>query len=143
MYTHKLCTSLADMYVSWAWELEQSGGIKKAEQVFQKGLEKVEGEQAREVLNRARERFQARVIKQTMERQQEDGGEGEEREKEEQRAVLASLRGQGQRQKVGSVRVGAAKKSDRPGLMHTAADFPKANTSRPFSIYQVDDDGTL
>ena len=33
MYKNSLCTTLADLYVHWAWELEQAGNYKRAEQV--------------------------------------------------------------------------------------------------------------
>lgn len=134
MYTHKLCTSLPEMYTSWAWELEQAGSVKKAEQVFVKGREKVAGEEAREVLTRAHERFQARVFKHTMESQEEPSGESQE-----QRAVLGRLQGHGKSQKVGSVRVGDAKKSERPGVLQAATNLPRGNpnSAQPFAIYQV------
>ena len=133
MYSNKVCTSLAEMYINWAWELEQAGSTKKADQVFLKGMEKVEGEEDGETLRKARERFHARAAKKAMEKRQDEGQD------EEQRAVLGTLRGTGKKQKVGSVRVGAAKKSDDPGRMPQveAAAKVATNTSRPFAVYQV------
>lgn len=61
---------------------------------------------------------------------------------EEERATLAALKGHGKRQKVGSVRVGEAKKSEGPGIYHDSAasdgNRSRLNTVKPkFGIFQV------
>lgn len=34
-----LCLSLAGFYISWAWEMEQTGNFKKTEAIYEKGLQ--------------------------------------------------------------------------------------------------------
>jgi len=127
MYSHKLCTDLADLYVNWAWELERVGNLKKAEHVFNKAGERVVGEEAISALAKARDRFQARAIKQLSQ-----SGVAEPQAAPEERGALASLRGQ----RVGSVRVGAAKRSDQPGRLEGQSSAPSTNAGRPsFAIF--------
>ena len=143
MFTKGLCTSLADLYVNWAYELELAGDFQKAEKVFLKGIETVVGDQQKEELERKQKHFQARVMKQIMQKQQGGGQEANEAAAgEEQRAVLGSLRGHGTKvQKVGSVRIGAAKRSDAPGTFAVPADANaaagKGGNSVPFKVFKV------
>ena len=57
-------------------------------------------------------------------------------DQEEQRTALSSLRGQGKQAKVGSVRVGAAKVSETPGVLTSAGQVPKSASNAQFKIYQ-------
>lgn len=34
-----MCTGLAEFYMSWAWEIEKVGNYKRADAVYQKGLQ--------------------------------------------------------------------------------------------------------
>lgn len=34
-----LCLSLADFYITWAWEMEKAGNFKRAEAILEKGLQ--------------------------------------------------------------------------------------------------------
>lgn len=61
MYTHKQCTTQPDLYINWAWELEQAENFKKAEHVFAKGMDKVEDEEAKAKIKRKRELFQVKI----------------------------------------------------------------------------------
>ncbi len=133
MNSHQLCTALPDFYSSWAWELEQAANFKKAEEVFSMGLQKVDGEKAREMLQRKRDFFQARAVKELVAKRSEMS-EAEE----EERSALASLRGHGKKHVVGSVRVGAAKIADEPGKLSLPSQNPNA-TKPVFAIYQVSD----
>ena len=59
-------------------------------------------------------------------------------EAEERRTVLASLKGHGKQQKVGSIRVGpAVKKADGPGILPVASGSGKKSNPKEFAIYQV------
>jgi len=59
-------------------------------------------------------------------------------EAEERRTVLASLKGHGKQQKVGSIRVGpAVKKADGPGILPVASGSSKKTNTKEFAIYQV------
>lgn len=34
-----MCTGLAEFYMSWAWEIEKVGNYKRADAIYQKGLQ--------------------------------------------------------------------------------------------------------
>merc|ERR1712141_549916 len=55
---------------------------------------------------------------------------------EDHRTALSSLRGQGKKGKVGSVRVGAAKVSETPGVLVSSGQVPKSSNSSQFKIFQ-------
>jgi hypothetical protein len=78
--------------------------------------------------------LQARVMKQVLAKDQE----ADEVEKEEERAVLGSLRTHGKKtQKVGSVRVGAAKKAENPGTFAIPATAATGGNKLQFQIFTV------
>ena len=56
---------------------------------------------------------------------------------EEERSVLGSLRGQGKHQKVGSIRIGGAKKSDQPGALTSTTAVGAHQGGAEFAIFQV------
>ena len=61
-FMHKggICTARPELYVNWAWVLEQAGNVKKAERVFKQGVTNV-GEEHREDLKKKHHHFQART----------------------------------------------------------------------------------
>ena len=69
MDTEVICTKRANFYVSWAWELEQLGNFKKAEQVFVKGhkaliaaiAEGASTEEEKAVLHTKHKQFQVKL----------------------------------------------------------------------------------
>lgn len=134
MFTNNICTKLPGLYTNWAWELEQIENYKKAELVFQKGLEKVEDSEGKDSLEKKRSHFQSRVIKKLAEKEAEQA-EAATMPGQEERAVLGTLRGHGKKQTVGSIRVGGAKRADGPGVL--ASSTSSSNASGPsFGIYQ-------
>ena len=59
---------------------------------------------------------------------------------EEQRTVLASLKGHGRLQKVSSIRVGSVVKATEPGVLPVSSSDRKSNSassSKGFVIFQV------
>lgn len=34
-----LCLLLADFYITWAWEMEKAGNFKRAEAIYERGLQ--------------------------------------------------------------------------------------------------------
>lgn len=59
MFKGGICTARPELYVNWAWALEQAGNAKKAEKVFKQGVQNV-GEEHREDLKRKHNHFQVR-----------------------------------------------------------------------------------
>ena len=138
MEKHNLFTKLPEFYINWSWHLEQSGNFKKADQVFNAGVEKVDRSNPKfETLEIKHRQFQARVMKRMVDTNS-ISNEPPVSSGEEERAVLGSLQGHGKHQKVGSMRIGSAKKSDQPGILplssHNASSAQLK--SRPgFAIY--------
>lgn len=60
-------------------------------------------------------------------------------EAEERRTILASLKGHGKHQKVGSIRVGAVVKADGPGTLPTLSGEKKNNVAsgKGFAVFRV------
>ena len=113
MFNNGLCTQKPDLFEAWAWYLESSNSVKKAESVFLKGIGAMISSETKERLTLRQKQFQARVIRRL------NGEEiPEEETEDEKRSALGQLRAHGKRAKVGSVRVGAAKLGG-PGVMQT------------------------
>lgn len=97
-----MCTGLAEFYMSWAWEIEKVGNYKRADAVYQKGLQS--GAKPFDVLEDAHKKFQMRVTRSTLEGKLV---ETDTSTSEAQRAALASLKPQGRKHHVPVERVGA------------------------------------
>ena len=132
MYAQQICDARSELYVNWAYEMEKAGDVKKATEVFNKGLENCLPEE-QEALRQQRKRFQARAVSQ-LAKDMAEQEEGQGHEVEEERAVLGSLRGS----RVGSVRVGAALKSHQPGVVKSTplALSNKQKQKPAFTIFQ-------
>ena len=117
MFTSQLCTKLPDFYINWAWQLEENGLIKKADQAFKNGIDMVDPNDPKfELMETKHRQFQSRVMKKMVSDSDISSTSSQlQPSGEEERAVLGSLQGHGKHQKVGSMRVGYAKKSDQPG----------------------------
>jgi hypothetical protein len=76
MHAEAVCDTLAKFYIEWSWELEQVGNLKKAEQTFNLGLQKVAGNggglESREILATKHKQFQARVMKKMLEKSNDE-----------------------------------------------------------------------
>ena len=135
MNAHHQCTKLAEFYLHWAWELEQVEKFKEAEMTFRTGLELLEKDDPRyDVMENKHRQFQARVMKRMVEK----GSEEADSVVEEQRSALGSLRSHGKHHRVGSLRVGSAKKSELPGALPLSGSSGANQRNNPgFQIFQV------
>ena len=139
MYSEGVCDQVAKFYIEWAWELEQVNNFKKAEQVFNNSMKKVTDVEDQELLKSKHKQFQTRVMKRMLETSDSnDADQDQPGGGEDQRTALSSLRGQGKKGKVGSVRVGAAKVSETPGVLMSSGQVPKTSnsSSSQFKIFQ-------
>ena len=137
MYSEAVCDKLARFYVEWAWQLEQVNSYKKAEQTFNLALQKIE-QHEKEFLEMKHKQFQARVMKKMLEKSNDDV----ETETEEQRTALSALKSQGKKNKVGSVRIGAAKLAEGPGVLVSSGQVPSrpSSNSTKFQVYEENDE---
>ncbi|XP_069178284.1 LOW QUALITY PROTEIN: mitotic checkpoint serine/threonine-protein kinase BUB1 [Procambarus clarkii] len=123
-----LFTSLAEFYISWSWEIEKIGNYKRADNIYQKGIQL--GAKPADVLHEAHKKFQMRVARSTMEGMLE----GNELNTEPHRAVLTSLKPQGRNNRVGYERVGSSVLGPAGRI---SQDQPIKNAGGPaFSIFQ-------
>ena len=132
MYTEGVCDQVAKFYIELAWELEQRNNFKKAEQTFKVAGQKITNREDIELVLTKHKQFQARVMKRMLETSSDEVPEPAE----EQRTALSSLKSHGKHGKVGSVRVGAAKKSENPGVLTSSGQLPKSSGNGQFTIFQ-------
>ncbi|XP_042328454.1 LOW QUALITY PROTEIN: mitotic checkpoint serine/threonine-protein kinase BUB1 beta [Sceloporus undulatus] len=98
LHSQGIGTSLAQLYVTWAEELEARGNYKKADLIFQDGV-LCKAEPLDKLLSHHRQ-FQARVSRQTFEALEEDTSVEEPvggLASEPQRTTLAELKGRGKK----------------------------------------------
>ncbi|XP_064100488.1 mitotic checkpoint serine/threonine-protein kinase BUB1-like [Macrobrachium nipponense] len=124
-----LCTLLADFYINWSWELERLGNFKRADAIYQKGLE------ARavpfDVLDDAHKKFQNRVARATVEGRP---NESETDRGDVHRIALTALKVQGKKNKVANERVGSTVLGPAGRVSQSG---PVSNAGGPtFNIYQ-------
>ena len=132
MYSEGVCDQVAKFYIELAWEQEQRNNFKKAEQTFKVAGLKITNSEDKELVLTKHKQFQARVMKRMLETSSDEVPEPAE----EQRTALSSLKSQGKHGKVGSLRVGAAKKSENPGVLTASGQLPKPSGNGQFTIFQ-------
>ena len=120
MYSEGVCDQVAKFYIELAWELEQRNNFKKAEQTFKVAGQKITNSEDKELVLTKHKQFQARVMKRMLETSSDAPAE-------EERTALSSLKSHGKHGKVGSLRVGSAKKSDNPGILASSGQLPKSS----------------
>ncbi|KAG7158762.1 mitotic checkpoint serine/threonine-protein kinase BUB1 beta-like [Homarus americanus] len=98
-----ICTLLTDFYINWSWEMEKAGNYKRADIIYQNGMQ-IRAEPA-DVLQEAHKKFQMRVTRSTMEGRIV---EQESNYSEPQRTVLNSLKSKGHGNRVPNERVGSS-----------------------------------
>ncbi|EDW58751.2 uncharacterized protein BubR1 [Drosophila virilis] len=125
MYNSGIGTMLADFYIAWAYSYDLSGNMRKANEIFRLGVD-CRAEPLEE-LKEAQQHFGYTVAQRML------YSEGEEttavtQELNDRRLALRSLHGQKRKNTltVGSVRTGAAIRSNMPGVVHNVG----ASTSR-------------
>ncbi|KAK3089597.1 hypothetical protein FSP39_004898 [Pinctada imbricata] len=111
MYDQNIGTKLTLLYEAWATCAEIAGFHKKANAIYQFGVEN--GAQPYDLLNRRQEEFQKRIIRGTDIR---DAEEDQMMDMDENRSALGQLRTVGKKHAVPSVRIGAAKQGFYGGL---------------------------
>ncbi|XP_033246962.1 uncharacterized protein LOC117187993 [Drosophila miranda] len=129
LYNSGIGTMLADLYIAWAYCYDLSGNMRKADEILRLGLS-CRAEPLEE-LKEAHQHFNYAVAQRML---YSDGDEANAATQElnERRMALQSLHGQRKRSSntitVGSVRTGAAVKSQMPGVVQ--ADAPSTSRMR-------------
>ncbi|XP_034479004.1 uncharacterized protein LOC117785203 [Drosophila innubila] len=118
MYNSGIGTMLADFYIAWAYSYDLGGNMRKANEIFRLGIDC--RAQPLEELKEAHQHFGYTVAQRMM------YTEGEEttavtQELNDRRLALRSLHGQKRQNTitVGSIRTGAAVKSNLPGVVQS------------------------
>lgn len=137
MYNSGIGTMLADFYIAWAYSYDLGGNMRKANEIFRLGIE-CRAEPLDE-LKEAHQHFGYTVAQRMM------YTEGEEttvvtQELNDRRLALRSLRGQKRNNNitVGSVRTGAAVKSNMPGVVQSdgpSTSRASRNANRQLEVF--------
>ncbi|KAH8390970.1 hypothetical protein KR215_002895 [Drosophila sulfurigaster] len=120
MYNCGIGTMLADFYIAWAYSYDLGGNMRKANDIFQLGI-KCRAEPLEE-LKEAHQHFNFTVAQRMMYTDGEESAVATQ-ELNDRRLALRSLHGQKRNNTitVGSVRTGAAIKSNVPGVVQNDA----------------------
>ncbi|KAL7992467.1 hypothetical protein Chor_016723 [Crotalus horridus] len=137
LHSQAIGTSLAQLYITWAEELEARGNYKKADVIFQEGI-LCKAEPLDKLLSHHRE-FQARVSRQVLEELGNDCDEEEQLDSsvsEPQRTTLAELKGRGKKIiKAPISRVGSAVKVPSQGQRFQCPPSQQASVRPTFSVF--------
>ncbi|XP_077179023.1 mitotic checkpoint serine/threonine-protein kinase BUB1 beta isoform X2 [Paroedura picta] len=129
LHSQGIGTSLAQLYITWAEELEERGNYKKADLIFQDGL--LCKAEPLDKLQSHHRQFQARVSRQALQDLEEDH---EEESSEPQRATLAELKGRGKKTVRAPIsRVGNAVKFPRQRVQPPASQ--QISNCQSFAVY--------
>ncbi|XP_060616174.2 mitotic checkpoint serine/threonine-protein kinase BUB1 beta [Anolis sagrei] len=130
-------TSLAQLYITWAEELEARGNYKKADLIFQEGI-RCKAEPVDKLLCHHRQ-FQARVSRQTLEGLEEDCDAEElmgALSAEPQRTTLAELKGRGKKTAKAPIsRIGNAVKLPGQGQRLQTPSSQQASNRPTFAVF--------
>ncbi|TMW47884.1 hypothetical protein DOY81_007034 [Sarcophaga bullata] len=108
-------TMVADFYIAWAYCYDLADNIRKADEVFRRGISC--RAQPLEDLQEAHQHFGFSVAQRLMYKDNDSVKEETNRQLHERRLALTSLRGHRRKQIVGSIRTGLAVKSVMPGTI--------------------------
>ncbi|BFG03263.1 uncharacterized protein DMAD_02561 [Drosophila madeirensis] len=129
LYNSGIGTMLADFYIAWAYSYDLSGNMRKADEIFRLGLQC--RAEPQEELQEAHQHF-GYTVGQRMLYSDGDEANAVTQELNERRLALQSLHGRRARSShtvtVGSVRTGAAVKSQFPGVVQN--DAPSTSRAR-------------
>ncbi|XP_073828095.1 bub1-related kinase [Musca autumnalis] len=112
-------TMVSDFYIAWAYCYDMVNNTRKADEIFRRGI--ACRAQPLEELQEAHQHFGFTVAQRLMYKDDDNVQEETNRQIQERRQALSSLRGHRRRQIVGSIRTGAAVKSHAPGTIKTEA----------------------
>ncbi|XP_071550676.1 mitotic checkpoint serine/threonine-protein kinase BUB1-like [Panulirus ornatus] len=127
-----LFTAVAEFYINWSWEMEKIGNFKRADAIYQTGLQL--GAKPLNTLEEAHKKFQIRIARLTLE-----GGFADQESSisEPQRTALTSLKPQGPKSRVINERVGSCVLGPAGQIQQNQ---PTKNSNGPsFSIFQDSD----
>ncbi|XP_070612775.1 mitotic checkpoint serine/threonine-protein kinase BUB1 beta [Erythrolamprus reginae] len=137
LHSQEIGTSLAQLYITWAEELEARENFKKADMIFQEGILR-KAEPLDKLLSHHRE-FQARVSRQVLEELENDCDAEEQLDStvsEPQRTTLAELRGRGKKViKAPISRVGNAVKAPSQGQRLQTPSSQQASVRPNFFVF--------
>ncbi|XP_013102138.2 uncharacterized protein LOC106083570 [Stomoxys calcitrans] len=119
-------TMVADFYIAWAYCYDMVNNTRRADEIFRRGI--ACRAQPLEELQEAHQHFGFTVAQRVMYKDNDDVQEETKRQMHERRLALSSLRGHRRKQIVGSVRTGAAVKSNCPGTVKP--DFSQPTQQR-------------
>ena len=108
-------TMVADFYIAWAYCYDLADNIRKADEVFRRGISC--RAQPLDDLQEAHQHFGFAVAQRLMYKDNDSVKEETNRQLHERRLALTSLRGHRRKQTVGSIRTGSAVKSVMPGTI--------------------------
>ncbi|NXA55934.1 BUB1B kinase, partial [Nothocercus julius] len=137
LHSQEIGTTLAQLYITWAEELEARGSFKKADLIFQEGLQRKA--EPLDKLQSHHRQFQARVSRQTLLGLEEAADEKDVdllRTAEPQRSSLADLKGRGKKNVIAPIsRVGdALKVTDRNRSLQNPTSQQLSNNLR-FAVF--------
>ncbi|XP_053143164.1 mitotic checkpoint serine/threonine-protein kinase BUB1 beta isoform X2 [Hemicordylus capensis] len=137
LHSQEIGISLAQLYITWAEELEARGNYKKADSIFQDGL-LCKAEPLDKLLTHHRQ-FQARVSRRALKELEEDCDVEEELgfpASESQRATLAELKGRGKKTVKAPVnRVGSAVKFPHQGQRLQNPGLRQVSNCPSFAVF--------
>ncbi|XP_074853069.1 mitotic checkpoint serine/threonine-protein kinase BUB1 beta [Carettochelys insculpta] len=136
LHGQEIGTSLALFYITWAEALEARGSYKKADLIFQEGLQRKAEPQDK--LQSHHRQFQARVSRQTLLGLQSDEEEEVDLSvtTEPQRSSLAELKGKGKKNVKAPInRVGDALKAPNRGRSFQNSAFQQVSNGPNFAVF--------
>ncbi|NXY86164.1 BUB1B kinase, partial [Alcedo cyanopectus] len=136
LHSQEIGTTLAQLYISWAELLEARGSFKKADLIFQEGLQRKA--EPLEKLQSHHRQFQARVSRQAL-LELEEASDDKEMDllaaAEPQRSSLADLKGRGKKARAPIVRVGDALKTSNQTRSFQGLTSQQASNNVAFAVY--------
>ncbi|KAL8169376.1 UNVERIFIED_CONTAM: Mitotic checkpoint serine/threonine-protein kinase BUB1 beta [Gekko kuhli] len=134
LHSQGIGTSLAQLYITWAEELEERGSYKKADLIFQDGL--LCKAEPLDKLQSHHRQFQARVSRQALQDLEEDHEEESSSLSEPQRTTLAELKGRGKKTVRAPIsRVGNAVKLPSQGQRFRLPASQQISSCPVFAVY--------
>ncbi|XP_006128709.2 mitotic checkpoint serine/threonine-protein kinase BUB1 beta [Pelodiscus sinensis] len=138
LHSQEIGTSLALFYITWAEALEARGSYKKADLIFQEGLQR--RAEPQDKLQSHHRQFQARVSRQTLLGLEQDEEEEEELDlpitAEPQRSSLAELKGKGKKNVRAPIsRVGDALKAPNRGRSSQNSTSQQVSNGPNFAVF--------
>ncbi|NXJ07067.1 BUB1B kinase, partial [Odontophorus gujanensis] len=137
LHSQEIGTTLAQLYITWAEELEARGSFKKADIIFQEGLNRKA--EPLDKLQSHHRQFQTRVSRQTLlglEEATDEKDTGLPATEEPQRSTLADLKGRGKKKVRAPVsRVGDALKAPNQNRNFQTLTSQQLSNNLGFAVF--------